>query len=60
MFNKIDRLPGHELEALEAAPDLIPCSALTKAHTQRLLEALEAALPRESGISTEGAVVHGA
>ncbi|HEU5076951.1 MAG TPA: GTPase HflX [Polyangiaceae bacterium] len=44
LFNKIDRLPAHELEALEAAPDLIPCSALSKVHTERLLEALEAAL----------------
>jgi len=63
VFNKIDRLPGHELEALEAAPDLIPCSALTKAHTQRLLEALEADLPlegRESGASAQGALVQGA
>ena len=45
LFNKVDRLPPHELEALEAAADLIPCSALSKIHTQRLLEALEASLP---------------
>jgi GTP-binding protein HflX len=63
VFNKIDRLPGHELEALEAAPDLIACSALTKAHTQRLLEALEADLPlgsSEPGVSIQGALVQGA
>jgi len=63
VFNKIDRLPGHELEALEAAPDLIPCSALTKAHTGRLLDALEANLPltsTESGPSPGDAVVQDA
>src|SRR5690606_14882282 len=58
LFNKIDRLPPHELEALEAAPDLIPCSALSKVHTRRLLEALEAKLPvagSESGASFRSA-----
>lgn len=45
LFNKVDRLSPDELEALEAAPDLIPCSALAKAHTRRLLEVLEASLP---------------
>src|SRR6187551_1586607 len=41
VFNKIDRLPVHELEALETAQAVIPCSALSKSHTRRLLAALE-------------------
>ena len=48
VFNKIDRLPVHELEALETAQALIPCSALSKSHTRRLLEALEKSLPPAS------------
>jgi GTP-binding protein HflX len=45
VFNKIDRLPVHELEALETTGEVILCSALSKSHTRHLLEVLEESLP---------------
>lgn len=44
VFNKVDRLAPHELEALEDNRELIPCSALSKLQTSALLDRLDAAL----------------
>jgi GTP-binding protein HflX len=55
LFNKMDRLPEHEREIFERLEEAVPCTAIDKAQTQRLLEVLEQRLGRDDRAHVLGA-----